>query len=53
MQPKQLDTSQENNRKIMSLAELLKMTDVLYECLGHRKIPPANWFYFEIKSFLR
>ncbi|MBE0588298.1 MAG: hypothetical protein IH617_09660 [Hydrogenophaga sp.] len=53
MQSQQLEPSQENNRQIMELAELLKMTDALYEYLGDRKAPAATWFYFETKSFLR
>jgi hypothetical protein len=52
MQSQQLEPSQENNRQIIALAELLKMMGALYEYLGDRKAPPATWFYFEIKSFL-
>ncbi|MBV1732292.1 MAG: hypothetical protein KUA38_08600 [Hydrogenophaga sp.] len=53
MQPLQLEPSQENNRQIMGLAEVLKMMGALYEYLGDRKTPAATWFYFETKSFLR
>jgi len=53
MQSPQHDQSQENNRQIMWLAEMLKMLDALYEYLGDRKTPPACRFDFDIKSFLR
>jgi hypothetical protein len=53
MQSQPLEPSQENNRQIMGLAELLKMTDAIYEYLGDRNAPPSTWFYFKTKSFLR
>ncbi|MBU4280635.1 hypothetical protein [Hydrogenophaga taeniospiralis] len=53
MQPQQLEPSQENNRQIMGLAEVLKMMGALYEYLGDRNTPAVTWFHFETKSFLR